>query len=163
IFMACPNYYSTALNGNYYEAVKGPTTDKDGRFVNYRWVAFQLRGVRSSPCTIYANTGVNPFGPDIPATYLILPPDQPLDPCAAHSCPTVRTSPRRARTGTTETIQVSAWPGATADMQMVYGRAHPLRHRTHLDWRGQATWVTRVPTTLASATKVRITVRCRLG
>lgn len=171
ITMACPSWvdaFRGASPGNM-EVLTGPLTNKHGNFSAFRMPALTLHGLTGSGCVIYADQGVNMYGPDIPATYTIVPLGQPLDRCARTICTRVQATVKNPHGDplTVITLQPgpkranSLWPGAAAGITVTIPRRHPWRvHRT-LDTQGRARLVLHLPR--GRLTRLHVGVHLQLG
>ena len=167
IMMACPNWADPSVvryqNLEILPPSQGPKTDADGQFSGFLMRAIRLHHFPSSGCEFYAAYDHVQYGPDIPATYTIVPSDRQLPRCSRSMCVKVRAAPRRVRTGLTEHISVRGWPGARVNINLGYpGNAHVARV-THLDWKGRATFNVPIHGNVSSQTSVRVTARAQLG
>jgi hypothetical protein len=164
ITMACPNYWDwrVHLYGNI-ERVPGPRTNAQGEFTRFKFTALNLRHDLASGCTIWADDGVNPWGPDVPGLYTILRPNQRLASCDRRICGSVAARPFRVRAGFPEHLHIAAWPGATATISIAYPGGRPLQRQVTLDVRGTGTLRLPVTSQIEQTTKVKVRVRFHLG
>ena len=165
IMMSCPawydphaaQYHNIAFNQN------GPRTNARGEFVRFKMQALKLHHDLSSGCLINEGDGSNPFGPDIPALYTILRPDQSLRRCDKQICGKVTAVPRHARAGYTEHLSISGWPGASAMVTIQYPAIGTKHYGTELDPRGNGALAVPVPSGMDRPGRARIHVSFHLG
>src|SRR5579859_2751156 len=123
ILMACPNWHDQSVwqDQNYRFVKDGPLTDDHGSFRAFPFQVVTLHGVKSMPlCQIYVQDGTRTFGPDFPAAFTILAPG--VQPKAIWRRPVVHVSatPGRVRSGLFENITIRSWPGAVANVTVLY-------------------------------------------
>ncbi|MDQ2745608.1 MAG: hypothetical protein M3Z66_25415 [Chloroflexota bacterium] len=168
VTIACPYI----MPGADIETKGGVKTDAHGRFIRFSMQAITptFPGPKAQAiCTLYVSDGANPFGPVIPAKYIIRPPGMKLDSCAAHICGVrVKVAPITARAGQFEKIVVNdaLWPGAKATIGLRYGQQQSQFRSVRLDYNGAASvlWPVhvRLPAS-ASSLKATVSVRLQLG
>jgi hypothetical protein len=180
VYMACPNWKDAYKDNNYEFVVKRDSegklrpvpvwTDGNGAFVAFAMHAVVLNGVNTSDCLIYVSNTINPYGPELPAPYTILPPTQPPGVCSRTMCPHFTVAPKRVRAGNSESISVSGgYPGANGTVTVTFkGVATPtgrlaVTGKLHLDWRGSGRVRIKVPLEAAHLPCSQVTIQADLS
>jgi hypothetical protein len=168
--MACPNWHdpSVARYGNLKFDPDGTTTDGHGQFVGYPYQVLALHHFKLMVCQIYVEYGSNPFGPDFPALYTILPPGTAAPPCARHICVHVKASPLHVRAAQYENIsiqhdQTGPWPGARADVSVSYSDGRTQSEGTTLNMKGDGLVRIRIDPHANQTVPASVRVRVRMG
>jgi hypothetical protein len=177
----CPDWSvgEAYLNNNYdrISQARGPVTDANGEFVNYRLRALHLHKIRSSLCTVYTalQDNLSPYGPDFPGLYFIQAPGVRLPRCERQICAHVSAAPKQVKSGRYESISIgpritrnptkseTSWPGALADITVTYPGAKPQHVVKKLNWNGVAEVRIRVPSGMTQTAVARVQVHFRAG
>ncbi len=168
ILFACPNDFDPhASEWNNITIIAppfGPKTNDQGDFAGWSMKVPHLNHVASSGCAVYAyDGGTSGYGPAQPGTYYILGPKDKVLPCDVRICMTVTPVPKRVRSGRFENIEVQAWGGAIANVQVTFPGFGRALQTVDLDWNGSGHARIPVPGGMADTSNVRISVHCRLG
>lgn len=166
ITVACPSWAQAFAGGaSNYSVITGPTTDKHGNFRNFRITAPDIHG--QSGCQIYADDRSNQFGPDIPATYSILPMGQKLDRCARTICVTMNVTSARSHARRAQAIVLHArtgeWPGAHVSVSLLVPPRTPIHYTSTLNLHGSATITVPPNPGISSPSPVTIRALLHLG
>lgn len=166
IMMACPDWYdrSASQYGNIKLLQNGPMTDAHGRFQWFPFQALILHHFKLLGCQIHTSDGANAYGPDFPATYVVYAPDQQLPTTSKWRKVWVKIhpSPRRVHSGLYETVKISSWNAAAADVSITYPGAAPETHTVQLDLHGEATVRFRAAIQNGTSAQVRVDVRAHV-
>lgn len=170
VMMACPNWHDPSVfrYGNIKFEPSGPTTDGRGEFTAFPFQVLTLRGIPSLGCQIYVQYGQNPYGPDFPAQFTILGARAHAHRCALQICVHIKTSPVRVRSGFTEYINIAhdktgPWPGAQADVMIVYPDGKTQRSQVILNIKGDAVARLRIDAHYAQTVPANVVVRVHMG
>jgi hypothetical protein len=170
LYVACPNWFDPTVyaDQNLEFISPGPMTDSNGRFVRVKLHALQLHHKSGSLCHIYSQfPGENGLGPDIPATFTIVPRSERLPQCVVQICGSVSTSPRPARAGRVETflIKSGGWGGAFANVTIDFNSpgAKPIQKSISLHWDGTYSLSVRLPPQATHVTTASVSATFHLG
>lgn len=169
LLMMCPGWWdrSSVSWNNYSDEKEGPPADAQGEFKAFKFQVIALHHLSSSGCQIYdTNTPIR-WGPDIPASYLILPPDQQPLSCERYICVNVRAQPTRVRAGLFENIDVKSnppeqWGGAAATVTITYPHAQ-MQKPLVLGAGGTGRLRIQIPIHVTQPVVARVKVHVRLG
>lgn len=148
VMMACPNWFdrTVAEYGNIKIQQDGPTTDAHGGFRAFPFQVLTLHHFKSAGCQIYTSDGANGYGPDFPATFLILRPDDRGSPWIHRLYVRVKASPARAHSGSVERVEIHTWAGATASAVVSYSDGTVQRYTPNVNLQGVSNFHFHVPT-----------------
>lgn len=169
LLLACPFWFTPdvgRLNNFIYRGVV--RTDDNGSFAGFALSGFQLHGLRSSPCRVYAAyagpTGESDFVDDAPAPYFIAASHSQVPKLSRHIGGHVTASVGHMKSRLVENVHIRrGWGGALAVVKVTFAHGNTLTYVKRLDWVGQADIHVPLSASAAHVDHGQIAVKFRLG